>query len=92
MKKTFFSNHRFLCLSILFMWMKTYAVYKLGFDLQNNSVLEECLLLINPLSFIVPLFGIALPLTEKTADLSAFGKCDADGDFNRKYGVLRVLY
>ncbi|MFF0884189.1 hypothetical protein ACFYUI_17770, partial [Bacillus velezensis] len=65
MKKTFFSNHRFLCLSILFMWMKTYAVYKLGFDLQNNSVLEECLLLINPLSFIVPLFGIALLLTEK---------------------------
>lgn len=65
MKKTFFSNHRFLCLSILFMWMKTYAVYKLGFGLQNNSVLEECLLLINPLSFIVPLFGIALLLTEK---------------------------
>ena len=47
------------------MWMKTYAVYKLGFGLQNNSVLEECLLLINPLSFIVPLFGIALLLTEK---------------------------
>ncbi len=92
MKKTFFSNHRFLCLSILFMWMKTYAVYKLGFGLQNNSVLEECLLLINPLSFIVPLFGIALLLTEKTADLSAFGKCDADGNFNREYGVLRVLY
>lgn len=74
------------------MWMKTYAVYKLGFGLQNNSVLEECLLLINPLSFIVPLFGIALLLTEKTADLSAFGKCDADGNFNREYGVLRVLY
>ncbi len=54
------------------MWMKTYAVYKLGFGLQNNSVLEECLLLINPLSFIVPLFGIALLLTEKNSGSFCF--------------------
>ncbi|MBY8911370.1 LTA synthase family protein [Bacillus sp. YC2] len=64
MKETFIRKQWFLCLSILFMWIKTYLVYKLGFELQINSLLEECLLLINPLSFILPLFGIGLLLTE----------------------------
>ncbi|MEC1549125.1 LTA synthase family protein [Bacillus rugosus] len=64
MKGTFFYNQRFLCISIVFMWIKTYAIYKLGFDLQIDSLLEELILLINPLSFILPLFGIGLLLKE----------------------------
>lgn len=64
MKGTFFHNQRFLCISIVFMWIKTYAIYKLGFDLQIDSLLEELMLLINPLSFILPLFGIGLFLKE----------------------------
>ncbi|MHC5562239.1 LTA synthase family protein [Bacillus spizizenii] len=64
MKGTFFHNQRFLCISIVFMWIKTYAIYKLGFDLQIDSLLEELMLLINPLSFILPLFGIGLLLKE----------------------------
>lgn len=62
MKGTFFHNQRFLSLSILFMWIKTYVIYKLGFDLQTDSLLQELILLINPLSFILPLFGIGLLL------------------------------
>lgn len=62
MKGTFFHNQRFLCFSILFMWIKTYVIYKLGFDLQIDTLLEELILLINPLSFILPLFGIGLLL------------------------------
>lgn len=62
MKGTFFHNQRFLSLSILFMWIKTYVIYKLGFDLQIDSLLQELILLINPLSFILPLFGIGLLL------------------------------
>ncbi|MCY9376014.1 LTA synthase family protein [Bacillus sp. T17B1] len=64
MKGTFFHNQRFLCISIVFVWIKTYAIYKLGFDLQIDSLLEELMLLINPLSFILPLFGIGLFLKE----------------------------
>ncbi|QIW81379.1 LTA synthase family protein [Bacillus tequilensis] len=64
MKGTFFHNQRFLCFSIVLMWIKTYAIYKLGFDLQTDSLLEEVMLLINPLSFILPLFGIGLLLKE----------------------------
>ncbi len=37
-------------------------IYKLGFDLQIDTLLEELILLINPLSFILPLFGIGLLL------------------------------
>ncbi|WP_336155504.1 LTA synthase family protein [Bacillus sp. 204(2023)] len=62
MKGTFFHNQRFLCFSILFMWIKTYVIYKLGFDLQIDTLLEELMLLVNPLSFILPLFGIGLLL------------------------------
>ncbi|MCE0738428.1 LTA synthase family protein [Bacillus sp. G16] len=64
MKGTFFPNQRFLCFSIVFMWIKTYVIYKLGFDLQIDTLLEELILLINPLSFILPLFGIGLLLKE----------------------------
>ena len=64
MKGTFFHNQRFLCFSILFMWIKTYVIYKLGFDLQIDTLLEELMLLVNPLSFILPLFGIGLLLKE----------------------------
>nr|WGD93592.1 LTA synthase family protein [Bacillus subtilis] len=64
MKGTFFHNQRFLCFSILFMWIKTYVIYKLGFDLQIDTLLEELMLLVNPLSFILPLFGIGLFLKE----------------------------
>ncbi|KAF1678380.1 LTA synthase family protein [Bacillus sp. SKDU12] len=60
MKGTFFHNQRFLWISIVFMWIKTYAIYKLGFDLPIDSLLEELILLINPLSFILPVFGISL--------------------------------
>lgn len=46
------------------MWIKTYVIYKLGFDLQIDTLLEELMLLVNPLSFILPLFGIGLFLKE----------------------------
>ncbi|MEG7355857.1 LTA synthase family protein [Bacillus vallismortis] len=64
MKGTLFHNQRFLCISIVFMWIKTYVIYKIGFDLQIDSLSEELILLINPLSFILPLFGIGLFLKD----------------------------
>ncbi|MDA1476393.1 LTA synthase family protein [Bacillus changyiensis] len=66
MKEHFFKKQWFLCFSVFFMWMKTYFIYKLGFHLQMNNGLEELILFINPLSFLIPVFGISLFFREKT--------------------------
>ncbi|MFS0656117.1 LTA synthase family protein [Bacillus sp. 179-C3.3 HS] len=58
--KAFFKDHWFLVYSILFMWMKTYIIYQFGFQIRTANLFHEWLLLINPLSFLLPLFGIAL--------------------------------
>lgn len=93
MKGTFFHNQRFLCISIVFMWIKTYAIYKLGFDLQIDSLLEELMLLINPLSFILPLFGIGLLLKENKQRVF-FADCQFGSDCNLdfQHDFLRLLY
>ncbi|KKB75408.1 MULTISPECIES: LTA synthase family protein [Bacillus] len=69
MKEHFFKKQWFLCLSIFFMWMKTYFIYKLGFHLRIDNPFQELILLINPLSFLIPVFGISLFCREKTKRL-----------------------
>lgn len=64
MKGIFFYNQWFLCILIVFMWIKMYVIYKFGFDLQIDFLLEELMLLINLFSFIFFLFGIGLFLKE----------------------------
>ncbi len=51
------------------MWMKTYFIYKLGFHLQIDNALQELILFLNPLSFLIPVFGISLFCREKTKRL-----------------------
>ncbi|MGN9866558.1 LTA synthase family protein [Bacillus swezeyi] len=73
MKEQFFKKQWFLCLSIFFMWMKTYFIYKIGFDLQIDNWLQELILFLNPLSFLIPVFGITLYFREKTQRLFLIG-------------------
>ncbi|NPC94149.1 LTA synthase family protein [Bacillus sp. WMMC1349] len=73
MKEHFFKKQWFLCFSVFFMWMKTYFIYKLGFHLQMNNGLEELILFINPISFLIPVFGISLFFREKTQRLFLIG-------------------
>ncbi|WFA04583.1 LTA synthase family protein [Bacillus sp. HSf4] len=73
MKEQFFKKQWFLCLSIFFMWMKTYFIYKLGFHLQIDNWLQELILLINPLSFLIPVFGISLFFREKAQRMFLIG-------------------
>ncbi|MGM7682881.1 LTA synthase family protein [Cytobacillus sp. Hm23] len=42
------------------LWFKTYIVYKTSFDLKIESWKQEFILFINPLSFLLIIFGIAL--------------------------------
>jgi lipoteichoic acid synthase len=48
-----------LSIAILFIWVKTYLVYKLVFNLPIDSLFQEFILLINPLSAAFFCFGIS---------------------------------
>ncbi|WP_201713486.1 LTA synthase family protein [Rossellomorea arthrocnemi] len=46
----------------LLLWIKTYIVYKTSFDIKIENTLQELILFINPLSFLLFVFGIGLLL------------------------------
>lgn len=52
------SNISLIAVAILFLWMKTYIVYKTSFSIDIENVLQEIILLINPISFIMLVMGI----------------------------------
>ncbi|OQM44949.1 hypothetical protein B6A27_12970 [Anoxybacillus sp. UARK-01] len=58
-------KHRFLLIAIVWLWLKTYIVYKTSFDIEIESSLQEFILFINPLSFLLLVFGFALFMKEK---------------------------
>lgn len=41
------------------MWLQTYLTYKTSFDLKVENVLQELILFINPLPFLLLIFGVA---------------------------------
>lgn len=42
------------------MWIQTYLTYKTSFDLKVENLLQEIILFINPLPFLLLIFGVAL--------------------------------
>ncbi|MEG7333367.1 LTA synthase family protein [Bacillus sp. 0102A] len=65
MRKTFFSKISFMLIAILLMWLKTYAVYKTSFHIKIDNLTQEFILFINPLSFLLFIFGFSLFLKGK---------------------------
>lgn len=65
MRKTFFSKISFMLIAILLMWLKTYAVYKTSFHIKIDNLTQEFILFINPLSFLLLIFGLSLFLKDK---------------------------
>lgn len=65
MRKTFFSKISFMLIAILLMWLKTYAVYKTSFHIKIDNLTQEFILFINPLSFLLLIFGLSLFLKGK---------------------------
>lgn len=59
MKRTIRSNISLIAVAVLFLWMKTYIVYKTSFNMDIENSLQEFILLINPLSFIMLAMGVA---------------------------------
>ncbi|QJC96840.1 Lipoteichoic acid synthase LtaS Type IIIa, enzyme responsible for polyglycerolphosphate LTA synthesis [Bacillus mojavensis] len=60
MRKTFFSMISFMLIAILMMWLKTYVVYKTSFHIKIDNLTQEFILFINPLSFLLLIFGFSL--------------------------------
>ncbi|WP_113930847.1 LTA synthase family protein [Bacillus sp. P14.5] len=42
------------------LWLKTYIVYQTSFDIKIENLMQEFILLINPLSFLLFIFGVSL--------------------------------
>ena len=58
--KDLFVRFKFMWLAVLFLWIKTYLIYKLGFGLSTDNLLQELLLFINPISSSILFLGISL--------------------------------
>lgn len=59
-KNSFRTQLGFFLLAVILLWIKTYFVYKVEFDLGINNNLQEILLFINPISSAVLFLGLAL--------------------------------
>ncbi|ARK29156.1 LTA synthase family protein [Halalkalibacter krulwichiae] len=57
------AKHKFFLLAVLLLSVKTYLVYKVGFNISSENVLQEFLLFINPISSAVFLIGLSFFFT-----------------------------
>ncbi|WP_459501021.1 LTA synthase family protein [Bacillus sp. C1] len=55
-----FPKLRFALVAVVLLWIKTYIVYKLAFDIKIDSFFEEMILLLNPIASLLLFFGLAL--------------------------------
>ena len=60
MLQKLFPKLRFALVAVVLLWIKTYIVYKLAFDIKIDSFFEEIMLLINPIASLLLFFGLAL--------------------------------
>ncbi|MGG3889249.1 LTA synthase family protein [Metabacillus fastidiosus] len=73
MRKKSFSKISYLLIATVFLWIKTYIVYKTSFDIKIENFTQEFILFINPLSFLLLIFGIGLFMKEKNRNRYVFG-------------------
>ena len=66
MNKLKWSKFPLIAIAIVLLWIKTYIVYKTSFDIKIENWRQEFILFINPLSFLMFIFGIGLFLKGKS--------------------------
>ncbi|TYR82417.1 LTA synthase family protein [Priestia megaterium] len=54
------SKLSFILTAVVLIWIKTYITYKTQFDIEIENATQEFLLFINPLSFLLLVFGLGL--------------------------------
>ncbi|WP_034670667.1 LTA synthase family protein [Ectobacillus panaciterrae] len=67
-----FPKIRFVLLAVVLLWLKTYIVYKLAFDIKIENTMDEIILFISPVSSLLFFIGLAL-FTEKHRNRLVFG-------------------
>ena len=60
MKEIKYPKHSILAIAILLTWIKTYVVYHTSFDMKIENVMQQFILFLNPLSFLLVAYGISL--------------------------------
>lgn len=60
MKKLVSTKLKFFAVAVLLFWLQTYSIYKIEFNLGVEGVMQEFLLLLNPVSSAVIFLGLAL--------------------------------
>lgn len=60
MKSIKWPKHSILIIAIVVMWLQTYLTYKASFDLDIENFMQEIILFISPISFLLFIFGISL--------------------------------
>ncbi|WP_077618802.1 LTA synthase family protein [Bacillus sinesaloumensis] len=64
-KSSTISKSKFIFVAAVMLWIKTYIVYKTSFDIKIENLMQEFILLINPLSFLLLFFGISFFMKPK---------------------------
>jgi lipoteichoic acid synthase len=54
-----------VAIATILLWLKTYIAYKTSFDIKIENWRQELILFINPLSFLMILFGLSMFMKEK---------------------------
>ncbi|MBM7705728.1 phosphoglycerol transferase MdoB-like AlkP superfamily enzyme [Chryseomicrobium aureum] len=65
MKK--WSTHSLLFAAIVLTWLKTFTVYHTSFDLKLENIMQQFILFLNPLSFILVFFGLSLFFSKESS-------------------------
>ncbi|MCF6408463.1 LTA synthase family protein [Pseudalkalibacillus salsuginis] len=69
MLKNTLSKYQIIIITGVLLWLKSYLVYKISFDLKIENAVQEIILLINPLSSVVFILGIALFFSGKARNI-----------------------
>ncbi|MET1014237.1 MAG: LTA synthase family protein [Paenisporosarcina sp.] len=60
MKTINWPKHSILAIAIVLTWIKTYVVYHISFDMKIENVMQQLILFLNPLSFLLFIYGVSL--------------------------------
>ncbi|MDE4084802.1 LTA synthase family protein [Planococcus maritimus] len=52
--------YHLLAIAIIATWLKTYAVYQIGFSITIDNAMQEFILFLSPLSFLLFVYGVSL--------------------------------
>lgn len=61
-----FLNHRFMILCLLIIWLKTFIVSNVTFQININQLLEAIIFALNPLIFLILIFCLGMLFKPKT--------------------------